>query len=230
MAVGHEIEQGGKRPRKRGDAGAERRGALRTNGADRRRQIPESDLDRAPRRAPRGARRRLPRSGSPPPARASAPSCNRAFNELAERRESFSKEVARVGRAIGREGRLTERAARPRARRPLGRHDERAQHADRRPRPPDDRGRARDRRRRRRRPLAEDGADDRGAAREGRVPPHRHDRQRDGRPALVVRRRGDARRARGRHRRQARRPGEGEGRHRRLEGPDGQRQHARRRT
>src|SRR5213079_2352973 len=35
---------------------------------------------------------------------------NRAFNELAARRESLSKEVARVGRVIGREGRLTERA------------------------------------------------------------------------------------------------------------------------
>jgi HAMP domain-containing protein/CheY-like chemotaxis protein/signal transduction histidine kinase len=34
----------------------------------------------------------------------------RAFNELADRRESFSKEVVRVGRAIGREGRLNERA------------------------------------------------------------------------------------------------------------------------
>src|SRR5690348_5782045 len=37
----------------------------------------------------------------------------RAFNELADRRESFSKEVVRVGRAIGREGRLTERAQAP---------------------------------------------------------------------------------------------------------------------
>src|SRR4051812_45402598 len=39
----------------------------------------------------------------------------RAFNELADRREAFSKEVARVGRAIGREGRLTERAQAPAA-------------------------------------------------------------------------------------------------------------------
>src|SRR5205814_1648326 len=37
----------------------------------------------------------------------------RAFNELADRREAFSKEVVRVGRAIGREGRLTERAVPP---------------------------------------------------------------------------------------------------------------------
>jgi HAMP domain-containing protein/CheY-like chemotaxis protein/signal transduction histidine kinase len=33
-----------------------------------------------------------------------------AFNELADRREAFSKEITRVGRVIGREGRLTERA------------------------------------------------------------------------------------------------------------------------
>ncbi len=36
---------------------------------------------------------------------------NRAFNELAERRESLGQEVARVGRLVGREGRLTERAS-----------------------------------------------------------------------------------------------------------------------
>src|SRR5258706_8410951 len=35
---------------------------------------------------------------------------NRAFNELADGRESLTKEVARVGRVIGREGRMTERA------------------------------------------------------------------------------------------------------------------------
>ena len=43
-----------------------------------------------------------------------------------------------------------------------------------------------------------------------------------------LRGRGDARRARGRHGRQARRPGAGEGRLRRVEGPDRQREHARR--
>ena len=42
--------------------------------------------------------------------------------------------------------------------------------------------------------------------------------------ARLVRRGGDARRPRGRHRRQARRPGQGQGRRRHLEGPDRQRQ------
>ena len=63
-----------------------------------------------------------------------------------------------------------------------------------------------------RRPVPEDGAHDRGPAGQGRVRPHRHHGQRDGRPALVVRRRGHARRPRGGHRRQARRPGRGQGR------------------
>ncbi|HKT45006.1 MAG TPA: HAMP domain-containing protein, partial [Gaiellaceae bacterium] len=36
----------------------------------------------------------------------------RAFNEVADRRETVAKEITRVGRAIGREGRLTERASR----------------------------------------------------------------------------------------------------------------------
>src|SRR5262249_37805691 len=65
----------------------------------------------------------------------------------------------------------------------------------------------------------------------GRCPrrgaPPQGDDQHDGRSALVVCRRGDARGARGRHRGKARRPGAGEGRIRRLEGPDRQRQHAR---
>ena len=51
------------------------------------------------------------------------------------------------------------------------------------------------------------------------------DHQHHGRPAQLLRLRGDARRARGRHRRQARRPGAGARRRRHLEGPDRQRQH-----
>ena len=48
--------------------------------------------------------------------------------------------------------------------------------------------------------------------------------QHDGRPAERLRRRGDAGRARGRHRGQARRPGPGPGRRRHLEGPHRQRE------
>ena len=51
------------------------------------------------------------------------------------------------------------------------------------------------------------------------------DHQHHGGPAQLLRLGGDARRARGRHRRQARRPGAGARRRRHLEGPDRQRQH-----
>ncbi len=106
----------------------------------------------------------------------------------------------------------------------MAREPHRGQLDDRRPLSPDPRGRTRDRRRGRRRSEPEDAAEDRGPRGQGRVPPDRHHGQLDGRPALVVRRRGDARRARGRHRGQARRPGDGEGRLRDVEGPDGQRE------
>ena len=52
-----------------------------------------------------------------------------------------------------------------------------------------------------------------------RVPPHRHDRESNGRSAPRVRERGHARRARGRKRRQARRTGERARRRRYMEGP-----------
>ena len=70
----------------------------------------------------------------------------------------------------------------------------------------------------------EHGARGRRPAARGRVPAHRQDDQQDGRAARLLRVRGDARGARGRHRRQARRPGQGEGRRRHLEGPDRLRQ------
>ena len=60
--------------------------------------------------------------------------------------------------------------------------------------------------------------------REGRDPRAEEHDQHDGRPAQRVRLRGHPRGARGRHRRQARRPGRGAGRRRHLEGPDRQRQ------
>ena len=54
----------------------------------------------------------------------------------------------------------------------------------------------------------------------GRIPAHRQDRQHDGGPARLVRLGSDPRGPRSGHRRQARRPGEGEGRRRHVEGPD----------
>ena len=147
-----------------------------------------------------------------------------AYNQLVERNAQLTAELVRLGRVVGREGRMTERASVEGAH---GGWSDRAglgQRPRRRPRPPHHRGRARDRRRGRGRPDPEDGADHRGPAAEGRVRPHRHHGERDGRPARLLRRRGLARGARGRHRGQARRPGRGPRRRRHVEGPDRQRQ------
>ena len=137
----------------------------------------------------------------------------------------------------GRPQRRARGRARPRGRdhRPRGPHDRarpparrhrRVEHRgrlgqrpDRRPGPPHHRGGARDRRGGRGRPQPEDGARDRGPPGQGRVRPHRHHGELDGRPALELRRRGDPRRTRGRYRRQAGRPGPGPRRRRHLEGP-----------
>ena len=73
--------------------------------------------------------------------------------------------------------------------------------------------------RRPRRPVAQDHG--RRPRRDSRAEEHH---QHDGRPAQRVRVGGDARGARGRHRRQARRPGAGARRGRHVEGPDRQRQ------
>ena len=60
---------------------------------------------------------------------------------------------------------------------------------------------------------------------EGEILELKNDHQHHGGPAQLLRLGGDARRARGRHRGQARRPGAGARRRRHLEGPHRQRQH-----
>ena len=74
---------------------------------------------------------------------------------------------------------------------------------------PDHRGDARDRRRRPGRPAADHAPRRRRPPARGRVPALGDHRQHDDRAARRVHLRGDARGARGRHRRQARRPGAG---------------------
>ena len=115
------------------------------------------------------------------------------------------------------------RAVRPAERR-LGRDGELGQHADRRPAVADHRGHARDRRRGAGRPAADRAARRRRPPARGRVPALGHHRQHDDQAARRVHLRGDARGARGRHRRQARRPGPGARGERRLEGPHRERQ------
>ncbi len=110
MAVGQEIEEGGTAPRQRRRSTAQTRNGRRGDAPEP--TVAEADL--LPLLAAlRGARDgdftlRLPAGG-----KGIAAELQRAFNELADRRQAFSKEVDRVGRAIGREGRLTERAAVP---------------------------------------------------------------------------------------------------------------------
>ena len=150
------------------------------------------------------------------------------LNDIIALNEHVSSELLRVAKIVGREGRMTERASVGPAKRRVGSRDERGEPAHRRPRRADERGRARHHGGRQGRPLAEDVARHRGPPGARRVPPHRHDRELDGRSAQLVRGGGDARREGGRQRGEAGRPGRGEGRQRHLEGPDRQRERPRR--
>jgi HAMP domain-containing protein/CheY-like chemotaxis protein/signal transduction histidine kinase len=110
VAVGQEREQG--TPRSRG-----RKTAASSNGTRATKQAANGSVDTqdlAPLLAALQAARdgdfkvRLPVGG-----KGIVGDLHRTFNELADRREAFSKEIARVGRAIGREGKLTDRAHAP---------------------------------------------------------------------------------------------------------------------
>ena len=141
------------------------------------------------------------------------------INTMVDQLRSFAAEVTRVAREVGTEGQLGGQAevedvsgvwrdltesVNSMAVEP---HLAGAQH-----RRGDDRGRAG-------RPRQEDHR-----RRQGRDPRAEGHDQHDGRPARHVRRRGHARRARGRHRGPARRPGAGRGRQRRLARPDRERE------
>ena len=145
------------------------------------------------------------------------------INSMIDTLRVFAEQVTTVARQVGTEGKLGGQAEVPgvagtwkaldRQRERDGREPHRsgAQHRRR-----HDRGREG-------RPLAQDH---RGG--EGRSPsPQEHD-QHHGRPALVVRGRGHARREGSRHRRPPRRPGRGEGRQRHVARADEQREPARR--
>ena len=142
------------------------------------------------------------------------------INTMVDQLNSFAGEVTRVAREVGTEGKLGGQAqvkgvggvwkdltdnVNMMAGEP---HRPGAQH-----RRGDDGGRER-------RPVEEDHRRGRG-----RDPRAEVDHQHHGGPAQLLRLGGDARRARGRHRRQARRPGAGARRRRHLEGPHRQRQH-----
>ena len=149
---------------------------------------------------------RLPTHWSGPDARIAE-----AFNQAIGHTERMSSEITRLSetRRQGRPAAPAHVAAR-RGRR-LGGRGRIVQHADRRPGASDHGNRAHHRRRRERRPRPVDGARGGRPRAEGRVPALGQAREHDDRAALGLHLRGDARGARGRHRRQARRPGAGEG-------------------
>ena len=141
------------------------------------------------------------------------------INTMVDQLNSFASEVTRVAREVGTEGKLGGQAAGAGRRRHLeGPHRQR-QLDGREPDRPGAQHRRRDDRRRQGRPSKKITVDVKGeilAAQEH----HQH----HGRSAQCVRLRSDPRRPRGRHRRQARRPGAGPGGRRNLEGPHRQRQ------
>ena len=127
--------------------------------------------------APGGARRRHERA----PPRRRPPARGRGGVQRARRAAADPEQGARPGRQGGQARGAAPRAGgRRRGGRHLGGEDRRRQRADRQPRPADDRGRARHRRRRARGSRPADPARDRRPAAPRRVPPDRHDRERDG--------------------------------------------------
>ncbi len=147
-----------------------------------------------------------------------------AFNGVVERNQRLAQELDRISKAVGKEGKLNQRASIGDVSGSWAESVRRRERPHRRPRRSPERKLAGHHRRRPRGPFAGDGHGDRGPGAAGRVPEDGAHRQHDGRAARLLRLRGHARGARGRQRRQAGRPGQGQGRGRHLEGPDGQRQ------
>ena len=141
------------------------------------------------------------------------------INKMVDQLNSF----AARGDARGPRGRHRGQAGRAGRGQGGGRHVERADgQRQRHGRQPDLAGarhRPRRHRHRQRRPVPEDHR-----GRQGRDPATEGHHQQDGGQPQHLRRRSDARGQGGRHRGQARRPGQGQGRGRHLEGPDRQRQ------
>ena len=141
------------------------------------------------------------------------------INTMVDQLNGFASEVTRVAREVGTEGKLGGQAQ---VRGVGGTWKDLTDSVNFMAAQPDQPGAQHRRghhRGRQRRPLQEDHR--RRARRDPRAEEHH---QHDGRSARHLRLGSHARRARGRHRRQARRPGAGAGGRRHLEGPDRQRQ------
>ena len=141
------------------------------------------------------------------------------INTMVDQLNGFAAEVTRVAREVGTEGKLGGQAEVPGVSGAWKDLTDNVNSMAVEPHRPGAQHRRGGDRHRERRPVAQDHG---GRAR--RDPSAEGNDQHDGRPAERVRGRSDARGARGRHRRQARRPGGGEGRQRCVEGPHRQRQ------
>ena len=156
------------------------------------------------------------------------------FNQIATQEDRITKEVTRLSRVVGKEGRLRQRMSLPGAIGGWAAKVRFLEHAHRRSGATDDRSRAHHRRGGQGRSRAVDGAGGGRARAQGRVPALGKAGQHDDRAALGLHFGSDPRGARGRHRGQARRPGAGQGRVGRMEGshrhrePDGRQPHRRR--
>ena len=146
------------------------------------------------------------------------------FNEIVAANERMASELAHVGQVVGREGKTRTRVKFGLQSGSWARDGGLGQRPDRRPAVADHGGDACDHRGGAGRPAADGAARCRRPAAAGRVPAAGDDRQHDDQAAVGVHLGGDARGARGRHRRQAGRPGAGARGHRRVEGPHRERQ------
>ena len=141
------------------------------------------------------------------------------INTMVDQLNSFASEVTRVAREVGTEGKLGGQAYVKGVAGVVERPDRQRELDGRQPDGAGPQHRRRHDRGRQGRPQQEDHG-----GRPGRDPRAQEHRQHDGGPAQLVRVRGHPGGARGRHRREARRPGAGQRRRRRLEGPHRQRQ------
>ncbi len=147
------------------------------------------------------------------------------INTMVDQLNAFASEVTRVAREVGTEGQAWRPGRSAGRRRHLEGLDRQRELHGVQPDGPGAQHRRGGNRHRERRLVEEDHG---GRAR--RNPSAQGDLEHDGRAVALLRRRGDARGSRGRHRRQAWRPSRGAGRRRHLEGFDRQRQSARRQS
>ena len=146
------------------------------------------------------------------------------FNEIVAANQQMAEQLAHVGQVVGREGKTRQRVQLALSHGAWGAMESSVNTLIEDLLVADQRGHSGDHGGCARRPAADRAARCRWTALAGRVFPARDDRQHDDRAALGVHVGGHARRARGRHRRQARRPGAGARGHGRMARPDRERQ------